>query len=289
MAIRSGKHVMLFGPAGAGKTFVFQGMRHMMILRYGEENIISTATLKIIAGVNDGYTLHHTFKLPTDSNEKYNLVCGTIDEKQRKARHHVSKNSQWFDRIFGINGSRNQKALFLDEVSTLTRNEFEFILCLLGEICCSTKPFGGLQIVLSGDPLQNSSISLKDNEKGRIFGYDPIGQLPFFTSPMFHKHFNICMIFDKGHRFHQSEWYQLLLRMRVHRNTKEDLETFTQLAGANGMTEAKQIGYIDCANALAVDVAFTQKNHSWELYTFKKNKGTVINSHILVKCISCVT
>ena len=97
------------------------------------------------------------------------------------------------------------------------------------------------------------------------------------------------MIFDKGHRFHQSEWYQLLLRMRVYRNMKEDLETFTQLAGANGMTEAKQIAYIDCANALAVDVAFTQKNHSLELYTYKKNKGTVLVSHILVKCISCVT
>ena len=273
-----GSNVMLFGPAGAGKTFVYQGMRHLKILQNGEENTVSTATLKIISQVNDGHTLHHIFLLPTESIKRYRLVCGNYEEKLRKATQHVHENEGWMERLFGTKGQRFQSSLFLDECSSLSANDFEFILCLLEVIFCSTKPFGGLQIILSGDPLQNVFIPLKRDEIQEVtkYGcrYDVTGELPFFTSMMFKKHFKMCLIFGKGHRFEGDEWYQILLRMRTNRNTEQDYSLLNELFGANGMTVNTE--YMDCANAVAVHLA----GQSVDMYKMKKNNGYLQSSRI---------
>ena len=128
------------------------------------------------------------------------------------------------ERLFGRKGQRFQSSLFLDECSSLSANDFESILCFLEVIFCSTKPFGGLQIILSGDPLQNVFIPLKKEEIKEVtkyagVRYDVTGELPFFTSMMFKKHFKGCLIFCKDHRFEGDEWYQILLRMRLTKTT----------------------------------------------------------------------
>ena len=275
--IQRGSNVMLFGPAGAGKTFVYQGMRHLKILQNGEENTISTATLKIISQVNDGHTLHHMFALPTDALTRYNLVCGSSSEKLDKATKHIRENAMWFDKLFGPKGERYQSSLFLDECSSLTCNDFDFILCLLTVLFCSVKPFGGLQVILSGDPLQNACITLKKDDIeviNRYGKYDAAGELPFFTSTMFKKYFNICMIFGKGHRFEGDDWYQILLRMRTNRNTEKDFDQLNELLGANGMTSNTE--YIDCANALAVHFAKQPKSK----YEYKISNGWLYRQRI---------
>lgn len=131
MSVHNGENVFLTGYAGTGKSY---------LLRYIYENIgkyvALTSTTGVSALILGGYTLHSYLGL--------GLGKSPVDKLVSKIRGYPKCHSRW----------RNLGILIIDEISMLSPELFEKIEQLARIIKGNDKPFGGIQLVLSGDFLQ---------------------------------------------------------------------------------------------------------------------------------------
>lgn len=135
--ILEGTNICLTSPAGCGKTFVLKKVYKDVAQ---DHNIALTSLTGISADLLGGKTLHSYLGigLGTDSVERlYKKIIGWKFMKNRWQRLHI---------------------LVIDEVSMLTVELFEKIEQLARLIRNNTMPFGGIQIVMSGDFLQLPTI-----------------------------------------------------------------------------------------------------------------------------------
>lgn len=100
--------------------------------------------------------------------------------------------------------------LIIDEISMLGRELFEK-LDYIGRTLrrCPDKPFGGIQLLVSGDFLQ----------------LPPVRDQWIFTSPVFEECNFRVVIFTIPRRFDDIEYFHMLLRIRKGEHTKNDLAT----------------------------------------------------------------
>lgn len=124
-AISSGSNVFMTGPGGVGKSFVISQI----------ENATLTAMTGAAAVLIGGKTLHSTLGI--------GLARDTSDALARKVPRKV-----WTD----------LKLLVIDEVSMLSAELLDKIEHIARIVRKNDQPFGGIQIVLSGDFLQLPTI-----------------------------------------------------------------------------------------------------------------------------------
>jgi len=131
--LASGKNVFMTGPGGAGKSHVLR----LFINRYKRVRKISvTSTTGSSALLIEGTTLHSFLGIGIGNTCAEDLV------KDISAQ-------QWL-----VNRWVNTECLIIDEISMLSPELFDKIELMARMIRNNENPFGGMQIVLSGDFLQ---------------------------------------------------------------------------------------------------------------------------------------
>jgi len=140
----SGESVLLTGPAGAGKTFVLNQL--IRLAKSEGKHVSVTATTGLAATHLGGTTVHSWSGIGVADS----LHSGFVDNIAKGRREIIEKTD----------------ILIIDEISML----HDFRLDMVDEICRIVRkkdePFGGIQIVMSGDFFQLPPINRGDSRAG---------------------------------------------------------------------------------------------------------------------------
>jgi len=143
--LKSGKSVFLTGSAGTGKTHVL----HEYILYLKSRKIYPTivAPTGIAASHLNGQTIHSYFALGIRDNIDEYFIENLLDKKYLQTR---------FSKL---------KVLIIDEISMVSPEIFTSIDKIIQAFKQNHQPFGGIQVILSGDFFQLPPISKGFKEK----------------------------------------------------------------------------------------------------------------------------
>lgn len=152
----SGKSMFLTGSAGTGKSFLIQKYYNYAVKTYGSYKVFKTSSTGVSAILIGGMTLH-----------KYGGIFigeGTPDDLIKKMP--FSAKDRW----------RDTKVLFIDEISMIHPALFDKLDTIAKKLRRNEMPFGGIQVICSGDFFQLSPIS-NDGEDRFCFeskSWDPL-------------------------------------------------------------------------------------------------------------------
>ena len=140
----SGQSVLLTGPAGAGKTFVLN--QFIKLAKYEGKHVSVTATTGLAATHLGGTTIHSWAGIGVNDS----ISHGFVDHMAKSRREIIEKTD----------------VLIIDEISML----HDFRLDMVDEVCRLVRkkdePFGGIQIIMSGDFFQLPPINRGDSRAG---------------------------------------------------------------------------------------------------------------------------
>jgi ATP-dependent DNA helicase PIF1 len=140
----SGESVLLTGPAGAGKTFVLN--QFIRLAKHDGKHVSVTATTGLAATHLGGTTIHSWSGIGVQDS----LPQGFADHIAKGRREIIEKTD----------------VLVIDEISML----HDFRLDMVDEACRLVRkkdvPFGGIQIIMSGDFFQLPPINRGDSRAG---------------------------------------------------------------------------------------------------------------------------
>ncbi|MDB5162217.1 MAG: putative helicase [Candidatus Saccharibacteria bacterium] len=140
----SGQSVLLTGPAGAGKTFVLN--QFVRLAKHDGKHVSVTATTGLAATHLGGTTIHSWAGI------------GVLDHIPHGFADHISKTRREI--------IEKTDVLIIDEISML----HDFRLDMVDEACRLIRkvdePFGGIQVIMSGDFFQLPPINRGDSRAG---------------------------------------------------------------------------------------------------------------------------
>lgn len=161
--LKMGKNVFLTGPAGSGKTYVLN--EYIKLLREHGVEVAVTASTGIAATHLKGMTIHSW----SGVGIRDALTEWELDALEQKAYLHKR-----FEKT---------KVLIIDEVSMLSAQVLDTIDQVARRMKRSEEPFGGLQVIFSGDffqlpPIEKHAQSRMD-EQTIFFDDDTVSQVSF--------------------------------------------------------------------------------------------------------------
>jgi len=147
--LKLGTNVFLTGPAGSGKTFLLS--QYIDYLKKHKIKVAVTASTGIAATHLNGRTIHSW--------------CGMqINERLSKSElRALQRNKELCAKI------RSTKVLIIDEISMLNANRLDLANSICQVIRQDLRPFGGMQVIFSGDFFQLPPVVKdRDKEDGRF-------------------------------------------------------------------------------------------------------------------------
>lgn len=148
--VSEGRNILLTGQAGTGKTTLLQDF-----LRDHDHGGVAVTASTGIAALNVGGSTVHRWSgmmLGPKRGENFNHH---LRELMRDERHSVRA---------GFNRIRKCRLLVLDEVSMLPGTTLEFLDLLCRTIRRNDAPFGGIQVIATGDFLQLPPVRINPAE-----------------------------------------------------------------------------------------------------------------------------
>lgn len=142
--LKSGQNVFLTGSAGAGKTYVLN--QYIDYLKVRKVGVAITASTGIAATHINGQTIHSWSGMGI-KNSISNSQLRDLGKKQ-----YIKKNME------------NVSVLILDEISMLHKRQLEMLNDILMFFKENVEPFGGVQVIFSGDFFQLPPISREEQE-----------------------------------------------------------------------------------------------------------------------------
>jgi len=193
--LKMGKNVFLTGSAGTGKTYLLN--KYIAYLRNRKITPVILAPTGIAASHIGGMTIHSFFGLGVREEVDDGFVSFLVRQK------------------FLQNRLKRLKVLVIDEVSMISPELFRTIDKILRKFKGSRKPFGGVQLVLSGDFFQLPPISKSLREEKFIWQTTLWGAADL----------KICYL-DKKFRHEDSSLVKILDEIRSGGVSEDSMETF---------------------------------------------------------------
>ena len=222
--VKSGKNVLITGPAGSGKSYLIQEIKKYFN-GYDESgiNIKDKARVTAMTGcaallLGKAQTFHKWsgFDVQTIESKLYS----EMERIELLANIIISKKScqNWL----------NTKVLIIDEASMMDAKLLELLHCLGVYIRCESKnfdpkkskPFGGIQVVLIGD----------------LFQLPPVNKPFFFQSHFFDDLIHFTIELKGRHRQTDSRFIQLLDNIRTANITNEDISLCKSRSKSDGIS-----------------------------------------------------
>lgn len=198
---KEGKNALILGAAGSGKSKLIQEMKYITN-KYTNKKIVVTATTGIASYNVNGLTINSFLGIGTGEQEISILI------------KRVSKKACIRQRL------RSTDILVIDEISMMSAELFEKIDLLCQAILKKQLPFGGIQVVMTGDfhqllPCFNKNENLFANQDKRlIFESD--------TFNMYFKSFNTVTL-TSNFRQNDPLLLEILTRIRTGDHTENDM------------------------------------------------------------------
>ena len=137
--VEAGHNVCLTGPGGTGKSH-----RTRALIARDPDRYAVTASTGIAAINVGGLTLHRwTGMMLGPQNGESNEEC--LDHLMRDSRFSIRA---------GFNRVRSCRTLVIDEISMLNGRTLDFLDYLCRQLRSDERPFGGIQMIVTGDFLQ---------------------------------------------------------------------------------------------------------------------------------------
>ncbi|CAG8748853.1 22713_t:CDS:2, partial [Cetraspora pellucida] len=153
LAVVKRESIFFTGSAGTGKSMLLQKIITTLKNMTGNDAVAVTATTGLAALNIGGTTLHYFAGI--------GLGQGTTQELIKKVRDNRSARQRWTD----------CNVLIIDEVSMLDGELFDTLEGIARNIKNNTRPFGGIQLIITGDFFQLPPIS-KDNRSVAKFSFE---------------------------------------------------------------------------------------------------------------------
>lgn len=142
----SGQSALLTGPAGTGKTFVLN--QFIKLAKYEGKHVSVTATTGLAATHLGGTTIHAWAGIGVSDT----IGNGFVEHMAKGRREIIEKTD----------------ALIIDEISML----HDYRLDMVDEVCRLVRrkdePFGGIQVIMSGDFFQLPPVNRDGSREGRF-------------------------------------------------------------------------------------------------------------------------
>lgn len=203
LVMKTGVNIYLTGSAGSGKTYLL----NKYINYLGEHNIsvAVTASTGIAATHMNGMTIHSWSGIG---------IKNFLDEKGLEELE---------DKKYLWKRFENARVLIIDEVSMLHASQLDMVEKVCRRFKRNDKPFGGLQIILSGDFFQLPPINKinDENESGMIFN----GKSWQILNPA------VCYI-EEQHRQEDNELTEILNTIRNNDMGEKHYELLKSRIGA---------------------------------------------------------
>lgn len=139
-----GESALLTGPAGTGKTFVLN--QFIRLAKYEGKHVSVTATTGLAATHLGGTTIHAWAGIGV-----HDVLPGGFAEHMAKGRREIIEKTD---------------VLIIDEISML----HDYRLDMVDEVCRLVRkkdePFGGIQVIMSGDFYQLPPVNRSDSREG---------------------------------------------------------------------------------------------------------------------------
>ena len=137
--LKQGSNILLTGAAGSGKTYLLE--KFASWARGNGKNVVITATTGIAATNINGKTIHNYANLGVHGREQL------MDGQYVKSLANTMRKS-YKDAIIGTH------ILIIDEISMLQDYQLDAVDKIMKVVRNNPAPFGGVQVVLSGDFFQ---------------------------------------------------------------------------------------------------------------------------------------
>ncbi len=149
--LKSGKNVFLTGSAGAGKTYVLN--KYIDYLKKAEVAVAVTASTGIAATHMNGMTIHAWSGI------------GVKDSISPKDIAAMREKKYLSDKLC------ESQVLIIDEISMLHRQQLDMVNLVLKSFKGNNLPFGGIQVVFSGDFFQLPPVGKPGEEPKDKFAF----------------------------------------------------------------------------------------------------------------------
>lgn len=140
--LKDGKNVFLSGAAGTGKSFLLNIYYNIAVNKYGSKCVGKTSTTGVSALLINGRTIHSWA----------GVFLGDKDVKTLLKRMPIQSQWNW----------KKAKVLIIDEISMLPSELISKLDQIAKTLRKNDKPFGGIQIIFTGDFLQLPAIQSKE-------------------------------------------------------------------------------------------------------------------------------
>ena len=200
-SLAEGENVFLHGPGGTGKTYTIARLVEYFSHGDGAPKNVSCTALTGVAAANMRTEIQAEVPVRTlHSWAGVGIANKPADKLYNKVVWNQRTRARW----------QNTELLFIDEISMLGRDLFEKLDYIARKIRNSPrKPFGGIQLVVSGDLLQ----------------LPPVDDAWVFTSPGWQDLDFVPYIFETSKRYDDSDYFALLLRARVGKLSEADCKS----------------------------------------------------------------